>query len=205
VESSLTSGRVSNVAYSTNGVTAVFSVQRVEWKEAYRSVKVDFGMTDENPSGQYSISGIRSHDSLRLRLGRRQAAASSTIVYPSAPTTTPSSDSSVKNLNLSSTDPSLIPLGAITLGCKNCSLVGTLDITQGTFTVNSAANPLEEASQFIHQGFFNVAANGVSAHMELDTSVTLSQSFSVDIFKIPLLGFQVRIFSMLFVSQFSAI
>jgi hypothetical protein len=118
IELSLTSGRVSGVAYNTDGVTAVFTVHHIEWKEAYASMRMDFGMTDASPSGQYSISGIRSHDSLRFRLRRRQAAssstavpsaaASSTVIYPSAPTSTPSSDSSIKNLDFSFANKSFI-------------------------------------------------------------------------------------------------
>jgi len=83
-------------------------------------------MTNERTGGQYSISGIRSHESVRSSLGRRQAfastlgqpnphstpvqaATSSTVVYPSAPTSTPSSESSVQDLSFSLIDqPSII-------------------------------------------------------------------------------------------------
>jgi hypothetical protein len=166
-------------------------------------MKVDFGMTDESPSGQYSISGIRSHDELRRRLGRRQAAASSTVVYP----TTPSSLSSVQNLNFNNFNKSLLSVSGVTIGCHNCTLVGSLDITQGTFVVNnSATNKFDQAFQFIEEGFFNVVANGLSAHIELDTSVTLSLDFDKVVFREPLSPFQVCIFcfTMLFI-QYSAI
>lgn len=117
IESPLASSRASSVTYSANGLTARFSVHRVEWKAAYASMKVDFGMTSESPGGQYSISGIRFHDSIHLRLGRRKAAAFSTagqaadssIVYPLTPTSAPSSESSVQNVSFSLIDePSII-------------------------------------------------------------------------------------------------
>jgi hypothetical protein len=197
MKTSLTGSRVSDVTYSTDGGTAVFSAYPMAWKEAYASTKVDFGMTDVSPSGQYSISGLRFHDSLRSRLRRRQAAATSTVSYPSAPTSTPSSESSIQNLNRSNTDQSIISVEEFTLGCKNCTLTGTVDITQGTFTVNSsAANDLEEVAHFIENGFFNVVANGVSAHIEIDTTISLavSKSFSHNILILALPGFQVRIY-----------
>lgn len=199
MKTSLTGSRVSGVTYNIDGVTAVFSAYRIEWKEAYASTKVDFGMTGTSPSGQYSISGLRFHDSLRRHLHRRQAAATSTstVTYPSAPISTPSGETSVSNLNHSITNPSIISYDEFTIGCKNCTLVGTLDITHGTFTINSSAtNELEEAIQFIKNGFFNVAANSVSAHIELDTSISLmeSQNFVQNIFSLALPGFQVRVY-----------
>lgn len=122
----LIDNRVSDIDYSTIGATLVLSTYRIEWKAAYASMKVDFGMTDESPSDQYSSSGIRLHDNIHLGLSRRQAfasdggqaapstdgqatpsfthgqaAAPSTIVYQSAPTSTPSGESSVKNISFS--------------------------------------------------------------------------------------------------------
>jgi hypothetical protein len=132
----LIDNRVSDINYSTIGATVVLFTYRMEWKAAYASMKVNFGITDEGPGGQYSNSGIRLHDNIHLRLSRRQAfasdggqaapsstdghattpsstdgqaAAPSTIVYPSAPTSTPSSESSVNNISFSFIDqPSII-------------------------------------------------------------------------------------------------
>jgi hypothetical protein len=194
MKTSLTGNRVSNVAYSRDGETAIFSAYPMEWKEAFASTKVDFGMTGIDPSGQYSISGLRFHDSLRRRLHRRQASSTSTVTYPSAPTATPSSNTSVSNLNFSSTNRSIFSIDEFTIGCKNCTLVGVVDIIQGTFTINSSAtNELEEAIHFIEDGFFNVTANGVSAHIELENyiSLTASHPFAHDIGTLALPGFQV--------------
>ena len=186
--------RVSNIAYGTNGVTAVLSIERVEWKAAYDSMKVDFGMTYSSPYGQYSISGIRSHDSMHRRLGRRQPFPSSTATFPSAPSTTPTSESTIHDIGFSNFDASIVSYSGVTIGCKNCSLVGTLEITQGTFTVNSsAANGFEEAYQFIEHGFFNYVGNGISAHMELDTLVSFASSFAGDVAVVAMPGFQASI------------
>jgi hypothetical protein len=196
MKASLTGSRVSDVTYPPDRETAAFSAHRIEWKEAYASTKVDFGMTSMSPSGQYSISGLRFHDNLRRRLGPRQVAGTSTVSYPSAPSSTPNSESSVQNLNYSNMSQSIISIDEFTIGCKNCTIVGVLDITQGTFTVNSSAtNEIDKVIQFIKDGFFNVAANGVSAHIELDTSISLmaSQNFSHYIVTLDLPGFQVRV------------
>lgn len=151
-------------------------------------------MTDNSPYRQYSVSSIRSHDSFRRRLGRRQVIPSSTTTFPSAPSITPTSDSSVHDIGFSSFDPSIVSISEITVGCKNCSLVGTLEITHGTFTVNSSTNnEFEEAYQFIEHGFFNLVGNGISAHIELDTLVSLTASFMKEVIVISLPGFQVSV------------
>jgi hypothetical protein len=74
--------------------------------------------------------------------------------------------------------------------------VGTLEITHGTFTINtSTTNEFEEAAHFIEHGFFNVVANGFSAHVELENSISLTASlpFQKTIFTIGFPGFQVRV------------
>jgi hypothetical protein len=184
IKAPLTDIRVSHVTYNTEKATAVFSAHQIEWNEAYAATKVDFGMTGMSHSRQYSISGLRFHDNLRRRLGRRQAAASSTFSYPSAPTSTPSSESSVQNINYSKTNMSIISTDEFIVGCTNCTLEGVLDITHGTFTVNgSAINEIERVTQFIKDGFFSAVANDVSARIELDTTILLmaSKSFSQNI------------------------
>jgi len=94
------------------------------------------------------------------------------------------------------------------IGCKNCSLASSVEITQGTFIINSSTTNdlekscpfgeicrvIEEAYQFVESGFFNVAVNGFNAHMELNTSISVSTSqfISQNIFTVGLPGFQVR-------------
>jgi hypothetical protein len=67
-----------------------FSVQRIEWSDAYHSMTVSFGTSE----GKYRPDSLRLHDGLR----RRQAVPSS-VSYPSAPTSTPSANSSVDNIS----------------------------------------------------------------------------------------------------------
>jgi hypothetical protein len=98
--------------------------------------------------------------------------------------------------------------GTVSVGCKNCSLVGTLEITDGTFTVSSSksqkfspglsrtVNAVEDAVQFVEHGFFNIVANDVGGYMELDTSISLTgtQNFNKSIVDAALPGFQVGVF-----------
>jgi hypothetical protein len=66
---------------------------------------------------------------------------------------------------------------------------------------SSAANEFEGAYQFIEHGFFDYVGNGISAHMELDTLVSLTSSFMGNVAVVPLLGFQASIsFSVLYSS-----
>jgi hypothetical protein len=59
---------------------------------------------------------------------------------------------------------------------------------------------IEEATQFVEYGFFNVTVNGVSAHIELNNSilVSTSQFFSHDTFSIGLPGTWLRFWSQFF-------
>lgn len=159
-------------------------------------------MTDQSPYGQYSISDIRSHDRIRRRLGRRQAAASSTTTFPSAPSITPTSDSSIHDIGFTNFDPAFASVGDLTIGCKNCTVVGTIEITQGTFFVNSSiSDEYEEAYHFIEHGYFDFVGNGIGAHIELETSVSVTASFAKTFVVITLPGFQVSILCSVFISS----
>jgi hypothetical protein len=85
--------------------------------------------------------------------------------------------------------------GTVTLSCQNCSIVGTIEITEGVFSVNSTTIEAFQAVNFIENGYFKAVANGVNAHIELDTTLSLSstQSFDNTLSTITLLGFQVRL------------
>jgi hypothetical protein len=79
------------------------------------------------------------------------------------------------------------------VSCQNCSIAGTLEITEGVFSVNSSAIKEFQALNFIEHGYFKAVANGVNAHVELDTTLSLSstQAFDKTLSTITLPGFQV--------------
>jgi hypothetical protein len=81
------------------------------------------------------------------------------------------------------------------MSCQNCSIAGTVEITEGVFHVNSTTIEAFQAVNFIENGYFKAVANGVNAHIELDTTLSLSstQSFDNTLSTIALPGFQVRL------------
>lgn len=81
---------------------------------------------------------------------------------------------------------------SVTVSCKNCSIAGTIDIAEGVFIVNNTL-PEGRAVNFLNHGYFLALANGLNAHVELDTTLSLStgQSFDEVLATIGIPGFQV--------------
>lgn len=77
---------------------------------------------------------------------------------------------------------------SVAVSCKNCSITGTIDITEGAFSVDGTG-----LANFINHGYFEVVANGLNAHVELDTTLALSsgKSFDQNIATITMPGFQI--------------
>jgi hypothetical protein len=82
---------VSKTIYDLDLSVTTFSVQRIEWKDAYDSMAVKFGMSH----GEYKSEHLRLHEDLR----RRQAVAFPTVSYPSAPSSTPTANASPHNIS----------------------------------------------------------------------------------------------------------
>jgi hypothetical protein len=79
------------------------------------------------------------------------------------------------------------------VSCKGCSLNGTIDVIEGEFTVSTSTTELGQIIDFLDSGFFQVAANNLAAHIELDTKLTLSKekTFEKELTVIGLPGFSV--------------
>lgn len=108
--------RVSNVEYVFKSNTAILSVRRIEWSDAYDTMEVKFGM------GKYDSSALRIHNDLRKRITSSVSVSSSeTVSFPSAPSATPTSDTSVHDIGYS------VPAG-FNLGSFATSYVYTLTL-----------------------------------------------------------------------------
>lgn len=77
--------------------------------------------------------------------------------------------------------------------CADCSIAGEVSISEGAFIVNGSSISGLQAVNFLEHGYFTAVANGVNAHVELDTSLSLSDQISFDntILSLALPGFQV--------------
>jgi hypothetical protein len=49
---------------------------------------------------------------------------------------------------------------SVSVSCKNCSTSGTVEITEGVFSVNGSSF-FTEVENFVHHGYFKAVANGV--------------------------------------------
>lgn len=88
----------------------------------------------------------------------------------------------------------------MTVSCKNCTNQGTIDLLEGTFTLNSGVDTsgdVEDIVQFFEDGYVKLLVNDFSAHIELES--TLQPSASLILYTAPLPeigipGFQVHKF-----------
>jgi hypothetical protein len=82
---------------------------------------------------------------------------------------------------------------SISVNCKDCSVDGSIEITEGEFTVMDSVTAAFQAKDFITNGYFKAVFNGVKAHVELDTTLSLSTGIQFDqtLTTIGLPGFQV--------------
>ncbi|KAF7950197.1 hypothetical protein EAE96_007488 [Botrytis aclada] len=188
---------VSNVEYIHKSNTVILSVQRIEWSDAYETMEVKFGM------GKYDSSALRIHSDLRKRITSSVSVSSSeTVSFPSAPSATPSSDTSVHDVgysvpagfNLGSFSTSNDGSGgSLSISCGNCSIEGSIELTQGVFTVSDSSLDTEKAVNFVENGYFDMVVNGLGAHIEIDSAVagTFTETFTMTFTTLALPGFQI--------------
>ncbi|KAF5870615.1 putative gpi anchored protein [Botrytis fragariae] len=188
---------VSNVEYAHKSNTAILSVQRIEWSDAYDTMEVKFGM------GKYDSSALRIHSDLRKRITSSVSVSSSeTVSFPSAPSATPTSDTSVQDIGYSV--PAGFNLGSfatsndgaggsLSINCGNCSIEGSIELIQGVFNVSDSSLDTEKAVNFVEHGYFDMVFNGLGAHIEIDSAVagTFTETFTMELTTLALPGFQI--------------
>ncbi|KAI9772144.1 MAG: hypothetical protein M1839_002556 [Geoglossum umbratile] len=182
---------VSGVTFSEGRPAVILSTQIIDWKDTFHTMSVDFGTSSE----AYTPEHLRRHGSLQRRQGKRGASTeasptssgSPSQTFPVAPTDVPSATSATKDLSFSQLSTQIFPptfAGASliapqgwTVSCKNCSAKGSIEVTQGSFTVISNSNDsFTKFMDFLHSGFITLTAESFSAHIELDTAVQTSQT-----------------------------
>ncbi|PQE30422.1 GPI anchored protein [Rutstroemia sp. NJR-2017a WRK4] len=187
---------VSSVLFNSGSNDAVLSVRRISWRDAYGTMEVKFGM------GQYERDSLRTHRNVEKRtLTSTTVASSETVSFPSAPSVTPTSETSTHDIGHVASSDFAIPVThsngnteeTMSIRCSNCSMAGTISITHGTVTVSHNVTRVNKAIHFLRDGYFNAEVNGLNAHIELDTTITgaLSAEFSQPLVIITLPGFTI--------------
>lgn len=171
---------VSNVDYVSESNFAVLSVKRLEWSDTYDTMEVRFGM------GLYEIS----------------VTSSETVSFSPTSFATPTASTSVHDIGYSV--PADFNLGNFSLAtaranetlsikCVKCSIKGSIELTQGVFTINDSSLEIHEAINFLENGYFETVVNGLGAHIEIDAAIagTFDESFSMSLVTLTLPGFQI--------------
>jgi hypothetical protein len=163
------------------------------WKSSFHTIEVEMYHTTESHT-------LRPHQELRRRQTATGVATGSDAPTHTAPkpTATSTSDTNKLDLTHSVTDKKFLPEGSpVQIGCKNCSTYGSIDFTFVSFSLHpnlvSIVTPPIELGDIFEGGEVTVVANGMGAHVELLTNISLAQGdFSFNLFEIPLL-FGVRV------------
>lgn len=149
----------------------------MSWKQAFQSFKISYGHCTERHR-------VRHHSTSLLR---RQDAGST------VPTDTPTDTIVDLDLGFQALD-SDFGLGAINLGCKNCTTTGQLKLTQGTFDLIDIdevdISDLPNVFDIITEGSVQLDMS-FGAHIELKASPSLVGVMTHILYTKPLRGFNV--------------
>lgn len=88
----------------------------------------------------------------------------------------------------------------LTLSCKSCTTVGSIELSAGSLTIDESPKSRDDDDDdgfldFIKKGFIKFVVKGLKAHVELETSFEPSvpvASFTAYLPSIPLTPFEVR-------------
>lgn len=89
----------------------------------------------------------------------------------------------------------------LTVSCKNCTTHGTIDLREGSFTLNTSngtSDDIEDIILFFQTGFIELLVNDFSAQIELESTIQPSASlilYTAPLPEIGIPGFQVIAFN----------
>jgi hypothetical protein len=159
------------------------------WKSSFSTIDVKMYHTTESHK-------LRTHKEL---FRRQDTSATATIGTETPthsaphPTATSTSDTNTLDLTSSLVDKKFLPENSpIQIGCKNCSTYGSLDFSFVSFSLSPSLEEILqspiEMGDFFDGGEVTVVANGMGAHVELITNISLETGdFTFNLFEIPLL------------------
>ena len=144
---------------------------------------------------------------------------SSQVAFPAPTTTTASNTTIVESFSKSFIDAPILPINGssaangfkvdgngfptdLALNCQNCTFVGNLQLTSGSFSTSNSSNSssapkiigdIEKSIDFIENGFILVTANELFAHVDLSAAwpQDFSKSINVTLLDLPLDPFSI--------------
>ena len=193
------------------GRTLVFSVVSASWRKAFHSIDIGFG-------GHEDSTRLERHDQLlkkRQDLTTSAAAESSTsFSFPPAPTSTPTATQiAAASVTTAWTDTTILPPSfpgsdflvpdlpaGLNVKCKNCTLRGSLDLTQGSVNLNNAnetdftdvfdiiSPSIDDTIDFFQEGYIELTVRELIAHIELESTVQPSAELITYVAPFPDIG-----------------
>ncbi|EGC44214.1 GPI anchored protein [Histoplasma capsulatum var. duboisii H88] len=169
----------------------ILSKTSSDWKSAFSVLGVSFS---RKPSTQVL-------ERRNISLKKRQA-ANPTSTVPPAPASPTNTDPAVKLIDQVVMPPEFpgsslfIPEG-LTLKCKNCTVGGNVELSQGSFKLEDPDNPIDAVNntiQFFQHGEVQVDVEDLFAHIELSTELDLAANglqFSVPLPEFPITPFMI--------------
>ncbi|KAL2002795.1 hypothetical protein VTN02DRAFT_5897 [Thermoascus thermophilus] len=201
---------VHNVNIDTTDRAVHMEKTSCEWREAFHSTQVSFSRGHR--------PGVQKREQA---FGKRQQDASSTtsreitgpgpsptVSFPSVPSGATAQPSAVvKEIDESFIDKHIFPPqfpGAdqivpqgVTISCKNCTLRGNIEITQGSFNLSGSddiSDIINNTISFFEHGSVEVVSTGLFAYVELGVDISLTQnllSLPMNLPAIPLTPFEI--------------
>ncbi|KAL1962159.1 hypothetical protein VTN77DRAFT_505 [Rasamsonia byssochlamydoides] len=189
-------------------------VSRCEWRDAFIDTHVSFfrRQPSENQMHRRTLERRQQSQVTSTTTIALTGSVTPTVSFPTAPSVTSELPSTAtKTLNVQMVDELifppqnplaevLIPQG-ITLSCKNCSIGGTIEISEASFSLHDSDNAIDslidtvnETIAFFEHGSVEVVATGLFAHIELEVAISASQdlkSLNISLPTIPLSPFEI--------------
>ncbi|KKA23079.1 GPI anchored protein [Rasamsonia emersonii CBS 393.64] len=193
-------------------------VSRCEWRDAFIDTHVSFFRRHPSENQMHRRTLERRQQSqvttpAATTILITGSGPTPTVSFPTVPSVTSELPSTAtKTLDVSLVDEvifppqnllaeQLIPQG-VTVSCKNCSIGGTIEISEASFSLPDSDNgPIEgsidvvnETITFFENGSVEAVATGLFAHIELELSISESQdleSLNIELPTIPLTPFEI--------------
>ncbi|KAF3481169.1 uncharacterized protein GIQ15_03928 [Arthroderma uncinatum] len=181
--------------------TITLSRTDTRWEDALSTIDVSFSRKRQSNVVRRSQ---KPNNSIKRRYESSTASSTPTMQFPSVPSYAPNYPTTNK-INVSYKNKTLVPPGipgasliglpeGITLSCKDCTLSGGLELSDGSFRLNRSKTDIGSTLQFIAEGEVALDVSGIFARMELELALDAGKellNFSAPFPSIPLTPFAV--------------
>ena len=180
----------------------VLTLTPLSWKSSFHSIDVRFGSNHQENSGSWpgALKRRQASPSATNDDTKTDAVTSptSSIAFPPPPSASPTgANVHGAQVNVSLQNTAILPPNfpgvdgatlhgpfvphGMTISCKNCTMGGSVDLSQGMFSKSgssSDSNSTEGIEDFYDDGYVEMTVNDFNAHIELESTVVASQSIN---------------------------